>query len=92
MSKTTERVTSYTEAFRNERVGLSVAQLEAEKDQVLAEMEELADAEEFHSFQYAEAKWEYDVLEMIIRERNEEAEKAYLAHTVTFYKNKLNDK
>ena len=71
MSKTTERVVSYTEKFRNARVGHSISQLEAELAEVLAEMEELADAEEFHSFQYASAKWEYDVLEMIIRERKE---------------------
>ena len=71
MSKTAERVASYTEKFRNERVGHSLSQLEAELAEVLQEMEELADAEEFHSFTYASVKWEYDVLEMIIRERKE---------------------
>ena len=55
---------------------------------MLAEMEELLDAEEFHSFQYASAKWEYDVLEIIIRERKEEAEKALEDHTVTFHNGK----
>ena len=85
MSKTSERVQSYTEKFRNARVGHSLSQLEAELAEVLAEMEELADAEEFHSFQYASAKWEYDVLEIIIRERKEEAEKALENHTVTFH-------
>ena len=69
MSKTAERVVSYTELFRKHREGHSLAQLEAEKAEVLAEMEELADAEEFHSFQYASVQWEYDVLEIIIRER-----------------------
>ena len=71
MSKTTERVQCYTEKFRNARAGHSLSQLEAEKAEVLEEMEELADAEEFHSFQYAEVNWQYDVLEMIIEERKE---------------------
>ena len=88
MSKTAERVQSYTEKFMNARVGHSLSQLEAELAEVLAEMEELADAEEFHSFQYASAKWEYDVLEIIIRERKEEAEKALEDHTVTFHNGK----
>ena len=73
MSKTSERVVSYTEKFRKDREGHSLSQLEAEKAEVLEAMEELADAEEFHSFQYASVKWEYDVLEIIIRERKEAA-------------------
>ena len=84
MSKTAERVASYTELFRKHREGHSLSQLEAELAEVLEEMEELADAEEFHSFQYASAKWEYDVLEIIIRERKEEAEKAFENHNVNF--------
>jgi len=74
MSKTSERVVSYTEKFRKDREGHSLSQLETEKAEVLEELEELADAEEFHSFQYDSAKWEFDVLEMIIRERNEMVE------------------
>jgi len=88
MSKTTERVQSYTELFRKHREGHSLSQLEAELAEVLQEMEELADAEEFHSFQYASVKWEYDVLEIIIRERKEEAEKALENHTVNFHNGK----
>ena len=76
MSKTTERVQSYTELYRKHREGHSLSQLEAERVEVLAELEELADAEEFHSFQYASVQWEYNVLEIIIRERKEEAERA----------------
>ena len=71
MSKTAERVTSHVQNFRNERAGHSLSQLEAELAELGKELEELADAEEFHSFQYAEVSWEYDVLEMIIRERKD---------------------
>ena len=74
MSKTSERVVSYTEKFLKDREGHSLSQLEAEKAEVLEELKELADAEEFHSFQYDSATWKFDVLEMIIRERNEMVE------------------
>jgi len=85
MSKTSERVAGYVETFRNERAGHSLSQLEAEKAKVLRTLEELADAEEFHSFVYAEMSWRFDVLEMIIEERNAEATSAYETHTVNFH-------
>ena len=71
MSKTAERVASHTEKFRNARAGHSLSQLEAELTELTEVLVELADAEEFHSFQYAEVNWQYDVLEMIIEERKE---------------------
>jgi hypothetical protein len=73
MSKTSERVVSYTEKFRKDREGHSLSQLEAEKADISEEMERLVEDGEYHSFWYAQAEWEYDVLEMIIRERKEAA-------------------
>ena len=69
MSKTAERVAGHTERFIKKHEGHTTAQLEKMKDELSQELEELADAEEFHSFVYAELQWQYDVLEMIIRER-----------------------
>ena len=33
----------------------------------------LADAEEFHSFQYASANWELDMIELLLKERKQVA-------------------
>ena len=68
---------SETEKFRNARAGHSLSQLEAELVDISGEMEKLVEAEEYHSFWYAQASWEYDMLEIIIRERKAGSVKSF---------------
>ena len=63
------RVAGYAEKFCDKHKGYTDAQLEKVRSELLQELEELSDAEEFHSFQYAEVNWEYDLINIIIKER-----------------------
>ena len=63
------RVAGYAEKFRDEHKNYTDAQLEKVRSELLQSLEELSDAEEFHSFQYAEVNWEYDLINIIIKER-----------------------
>ena len=65
------RVEGYAKRFCEKREGHSLSQLMEERNELLTEMHELMDAEELHSFQYAEVSWEYDMVHMIIKERKE---------------------
>ena len=47
------RVAGYAEKFCDKHKGYTDAQLEKVRSELLQELEELSDAEEFHSFQYA---------------------------------------
>ena len=60
---------SYVEQFRARHVDLTDEQMETVREELEAELGELVERGEFHSFQYASVQWEYDVLEIIIRER-----------------------
>lgn len=63
------RVAGYAEKFRDKYKSYTDAQLEKVRSELLQSLEELSDAEEFHSFQYAEVNWEYDLINIIIKER-----------------------
>ncbi len=63
------RVAGYAEKFRDKHKSYTDAQLEKVRSELLQSLEELSDAEEFHSFQYAEVNWEYDLINIIIKER-----------------------
>ena len=77
----------YAKRFREEREGHSLSQLLDERTKLLTEMHELMDAEELHSFQYAEASWEYDMVHMIIKERTASVNTVTF-HTAGLYKGK----
>ena len=63
------RMAGYTERFIKKHEGYTIAQLEKMRDELLHDLEELADAEEFHSFVYAEVNWRYDLIHKMIQDR-----------------------
>ena len=73
MSLNMSRLLGYAQKFRDEHKSKTDSQLRKMRDELLQELEELADAEEFHSFQYAEANWEFDMTELLLKERKQAA-------------------
>ena len=67
------RVSGYAQKFRDQHKSKTDSQLKKMRDELLQQLEELADAEEFHSFQYAEANWELDMTELLLKERKQAA-------------------
>jgi len=63
------RMAGYTERFIKKHEGYTTAQLEKLRDELLQELQELADAEELRSFVYAEVDWQYDLIHKMIQER-----------------------
>ena len=51
------RVSGHAQKFSDEHKSKTDSQLRKMRDELLQELEELADAEEFHSFLYAEMNW-----------------------------------
>ena len=71
------RMAGYTERFIKKHEAYTTAQLEKMRDDLLQELEELADADESHSYQSAEADWEYDLIHKMIQERKAEPVKSF---------------
>ena len=63
----------YAQKFRDEHESKTDSQLRKMRDELLQELEELADAEEFHSFLYADMNWELDMTELLLKERKQAA-------------------
>ena len=63
------RMAGYTERFIKKHEGDTTVQLEKMRDELLHQLGELADAEEFHSFVYAEVNWRYDLVHEMIQDR-----------------------
>ena len=67
------RISGYAQKFRDEHKSKTNSHLRKMRDELLQELEELADAEEFHSFLYAEMNWELDMTELLLKERKQAA-------------------
>ena len=67
------RISRYAQKFRDEHKSKTDSQLRKMRDELLQELEKLADAEEFHSFLYAEMNWELDMIELLLKERKQAA-------------------
>ena len=67
------RLSGYAQKFRDQHKSKTDSQLRKMRDELLQELEELADAEEFHSFLYADMNWELDMTELLLNERKQAA-------------------
>ena len=67
------RLSGYAQKFRDQHKSKTDSQLRKMRDELLQELEELADAEEFHSFLYADVSWDLDMTELLLKERKQAA-------------------
>ena len=81
------RMAGYTERFIEKHEAYTTAQLEKLRDELLHELEELADAEELHSYQYAEADWEYDLIHEMLQERKAGSDRSFSRKESFYVKN-----